>query len=118
MYQNKLESPKKLNRSKSPGQVLKRSISCVSSSSPVAKKSCIIKSGRTENIKRSVSCNMFVRTRKTKHGSDPREQSRATSEVTIELTRLKTELSLQERGAKVGAREVGAGHALHTRLQG
>lgn len=45
VYQNKLESPKKLNRSKSPGQVLKRSISCVSSSSPVAKKSCIIKSG-------------------------------------------------------------------------
>jgi len=45
VYQNKLESPKKVNRSKSPGQVLKRSISCLSSSSPVAKKSCIIKSG-------------------------------------------------------------------------
>ena len=45
VYQTKLESPKKLNRSKSPGQVLKRSISCLSSSSPAAKKSCIIKSG-------------------------------------------------------------------------
>ena len=45
VYQTKLESPKKLSRSKSPGQVLKRSISCLSSSSPAAKKSCIIKSG-------------------------------------------------------------------------
>ena len=40
------ESPKKVNRSKSPGQVLKRSISSVSSTnSPNAKKSCVIKSG-------------------------------------------------------------------------
>jgi len=40
------ESPKKVNRSKSPGQVLKRSISSVSNTnSPMAKKSCVIKSG-------------------------------------------------------------------------
>ena len=47
IYQSKSsESPKKLNnRSKSPGQVLKRSISTISTNSPVAKKSCIIKSG-------------------------------------------------------------------------
>jgi len=47
IYQSKsAESPKKMNnRSKSPGQVLKRSISTISTNSPVAKKSCIIKSG-------------------------------------------------------------------------
>ena len=46
VYQNKSESPKKLNnRSKSPGQVLKRSISSISTNSPAAKKNCIIKSG-------------------------------------------------------------------------
>ena len=47
IYQNKtIESPKKMNnRSKSPGQVLKRSISSISTNSPVAKKNCIIKSG-------------------------------------------------------------------------
>ena len=40
------ESPRKINsRSKSPGQVLKRSISSISTNSPMGKKSCIIKSG-------------------------------------------------------------------------